>query len=212
MSLYKTVLSFGVSVVIFALTTLSTIVHASESKDPQVVIPHVTQKVLKSIEIERDAIKQDPQLIIDLLSQHLLPHVDYKYAAYKVLGSSFKKVLREKLPTYMIAFKDYLVATYATAFMKFENYTVQFEYRPTQKGQKVSTIRAVVKSEGKPDINFALKARYNKKTNEWKVYDMIAEGISLISAKQSEVSSILRQQGIDAVVELLKKNTKVIIE
>ena len=53
MSLYKTVLSFGLSVAIFGLTTLSTIAHASESKDPQVVIPHVTQKVLKSIEIEQ---------------------------------------------------------------------------------------------------------------------------------------------------------------
>lgn len=182
------------------------------SNNPYVTIADVTQTFLKAIEIERAEITNNPKLLEEMLTQHLLPYVDYKYAAYKVLGSQFKSVPRDKLPEYMRAFKDYLVVTFATALYQFENYSIKFEHRPSPKEQKIATVRAVISVTGKPDINLALKVRLNKKTGEWKVYDMIAEGISLVSAKRSEVGSVLRQKGIDEVITLLKKNTVVVLE
>jgi phospholipid transport system substrate-binding protein len=70
--------------------------------------------------------------------------------------------------------------------------------------EKTITVRAIVKEPGRPDINIAFKLRKNSKTNEWKAYDMVAEGISLLSSKQSEFESILRQDGIQAVIDLMK--------
>jgi phospholipid transport system substrate-binding protein len=45
--------------------------------------------------------------------------------------------------------------------------------------------------------------RKNQKTNEWKAYDMVAEGISLLSSKQSEFQSILRKDGLQKVIDLM---------
>ncbi|MEP2650825.1 MAG: ABC transporter substrate-binding protein, partial [Paraglaciecola sp.] len=67
------------------------------------------------------------------------------------------------------------------------------------------TVRAIVKESGKPDINLAFKLRKNKKTNEWKAYDMVAEGISLLSTKQGEFESMLRKDGLDAVMDMMKQ-------
>ena len=50
--------------------------------------------------------------------------------------------------------------------------------------------------------------RQNQKTNTWKAYDMVAEGISLLSAKQSELSSLIRQHGIDYVSNMLEEHVK----
>ena len=36
-------------------------------------------------------------------------------------------------------------------------------------------------------------------------YDMVAEGISLLSSKQSEYESILRQDGIQKVIDIMKE-------
>ena len=63
------------------------------------------------------------------------------------------------------------------------------------------TVRAVVKEPGRPDINIAFKLRKSNKTDEWKAYDMVAEGISLLSSKQSEFEGLLRQNGIQAVID-----------
>ena len=46
------------------------------------------------------------------------------------------------------------------------------------------------------------------KNGEWRAFDMMAEGISLLDAKQSELHGILRQQGIEHVITLLDKKSK----
>ncbi len=41
---------------------------------------------------------------------------------------------------------------------------------------------------------------------------MIAEGISLLDAKQSELHGILRQEGIEHVIDLLEKKSKLPVQ
>jgi phospholipid transport system substrate-binding protein len=74
--------------------------------------------------------------------------------------------------------------------------------------ERVVTVRVLIKDKDAPDIKVAFKVRKNKKTNKWKAYDMIAEGISLLSSKQSELESVVRQKGIDTVIELLREKNK----
>ena len=50
------------------------------------------------------------------------------------------------------------------------------------------------------------------KDKEWRAYDMMAEGISLLDAKQTELHGILRQQGIEYVIELLDKKSKLPVQ
>ena len=46
--------------------------------------------------------------------------------------------------------------------------------------------------------------RLNKKTSEWKVFDLIGENISILDAKSSEISPIIKSKGIQAAIEALK--------
>ena len=59
---------------------------------------------------------------------------------------------------------------------------------------------------GQSDLEVIFKLRKNKKTGQWKIYDMVAEGISLLSAKQSELSGLIRDKGIDAVSKQLNEH------
>lgn len=70
--------------------------------------------------------------------------------------------------------------------------------------KKSVTVRAVVQDPKRPEIKIAFKVRKDSKTNEWKAYDMVAEGISMLNSKRSEFESILRQDGIDAVIALMR--------
>jgi phospholipid transport system substrate-binding protein len=46
--------------------------------------------------------------------------------------------------------------------------------------------------------------RKNSQTGNWQAYDMLAEGVSMITTKQNEWSDLLRQKGIDGLTEQLK--------
>ena len=41
--------------------------------------------------------------------------------------------------------------------------------------------------------------RQNKKTKQWKAFDITIEGISLLSSKQAELNGRITKQGIDQV-------------
>ena len=61
--------------------------------------------------------------------------------------------------------------------------------------------------QGRDNIDVSFKVRRNRKTNEWKAFDMVAEGVSLLDSKQAELGSVIRQKGLPYVTELLKKKS-----
>ena len=54
-----------------------------------------------------------------------------------------------------------------------------------------------------PTIDLSFKLRLGK-NNEWKVYDIVAEGISLLSAKQKEIIQRISEVGLEQVISELK--------
>ncbi|MEP1448155.1 MAG: ABC transporter substrate-binding protein [Paraglaciecola sp.] len=176
----------------------------AESQNPYVMLEEVATKTFDRIKKERQLIEVDPELLRTVMEEELIPHVDYSFSALKVLGKYYKKVPREKIPEYISVFRSYLITTYALAMAYYDGQDVEFQPVREVTGEKTVTVRAVVKEAGRPDINLAFKLRKNSKTNEWKAYDMVAEGISLLSSKQSEFQTILRKDGIQKVIDLMK--------
>jgi phospholipid transport system substrate-binding protein len=178
-------------------------VNAQEEVNPYQMLQDVATKTFERIKKERQQIEADPELLRDVMEQELLPYVDYNFSALKVLGKHFRNVPREKIPEFIKVFRQYLITTYALAMAYYDGQEVEFQPMRQVGDEKTVTVRAIVKEPGRPNINLAFKLRKNKKTNEWKAYDMVAEGISLLSSKQSEFESILRRDGIQAVIDLM---------
>ncbi|WP_198556500.1 ABC transporter substrate-binding protein [Paraglaciecola sp. MB-3u-78] len=176
----------------------------AQDKNPYVMLEAVATKTFSRIKKERQLIEENPELLRMVMEEELLPYVDYNFSALKVLGKHYKKVPREKIPEYISVFRAYLITTYALAMAYYDGQDVEFQPVREVTDERTVTVRAVVKEPGRPDINLAFKLRKNKKTNVWKAYDMVAEGISLLSSKQSEFQSILRQDGIQKVIDLMK--------
>lgn len=176
----------------------------AEDANPYVMIQDVANKTFTRIKNERPEIEKDPELLRTIMEEELLPYIDYNFSALKVLGKYYKKVPRDKIPEYISVFRSYLITTYSIALSYYKNQEVQFQ--PTKKlgNETALTVRAIIKDPARPNINLSFKLRKNKKTNVWKTYDMVAEGISMLSSKQSEFESILRKDGIQAVIDLMK--------
>jgi phospholipid transport system substrate-binding protein len=171
--------------------------------NPYVLLVDVATQTFTRIKKERQLIEADPELLRKVMEEELLPYVDYNFSALKVLGKHYKKVPREKIPEYISVFRSYLITTYALAMAYYNGQDVEFQPVREVTDETTVTVRAVVKEPGRPNINLAFKLRKNRKTNEWKAYDMVAEGISLLSSKQSEFQSILRKDGIQKVIDLM---------
>ena len=189
----------------FLLATVSQANEISKS-EPYSMIQQVADKTFTRFKNEQAAIKQSPNQLKTIVLEELVPYVDYKYAAYKVLGSNLKKTTKEQRSKFVPVFRDYLVTTYAQVFTLYNDQKVNFEPAKNIKAKtRIVAVKTTIVEPGRDPINLSFKVRRNKKTNEWKAFDMVAEGISLLDSKQKEVNSLIKKHGIDNVIEQLKK-------
>lgn len=179
---------------------------AAEQSDPYVMINEVAMLTFDRIKREKSQIKSNPELLRTVMEEELLPYIDYRFSAFKVLGKYANKVPREKLLEFVSVFREYLITSYAVALGYYDDQQVEFAPAMEFDGRSDVTVRAVIKDGERPDIKVAFKVRKDRQSDQWQVYDMVAEGISLLSSKRTEFESILRQDGIDKVIELMRKS------
>ena len=191
-------------------------------KDPYKMVRQVSDNTFQRITKDQPIITKDKEHLRVIVNEELMPFVDYKYAALRVLGSHVSKVRAIKDPAeqkkaideikrFIDVFQEYLVATYAGVFTQYSNQVVEFAPAKAFAGQDVVLVKTKIVESGKPDIKIDFKVREDR-SGEWRAYDMVAEGISLLDAKQSELQGILRQQGLTHVSDLLEQKSKLPVQ
>jgi phospholipid transport system substrate-binding protein len=174
--------------------------------DPYLMMQTVSQNTFDRLKAEKNQIQRNPELLRSIVRQELLPYINTRYAAYKVLGPQLKKTTAEQRNNFVSAFTNYLVASYAQVLTQYTDQDIKIESpKSVPASRKIVSVRVDILDTKRPPIRLDFKLRKNKKTNEWQGYDMVAEGVSMISTKQSEWSGQLRTEGIDAVTANLKE-------
>ncbi|MBQ4832788.1 ABC transporter substrate-binding protein [Pseudoalteromonas sp. MMG010] len=209
---------------VFSVLFVAQFVDAAEIEltDPNKMIRAVADKTFARIAKDQALIAADKEHLRVIVEQELMPYIDYKYAALRVLGSEVSKIraIEDKeekaqaikdIQHFIMVFREYLVATYAGVFTQYSNQQVEFGAPEEYKGKDVVVVKTKIVESGKPDIKIHFKVRENRE-GHWRAYDMIAEGISLLDAKQSELQGVLRQQGIKRVSELLEQKSELPVQ
>lgn len=176
--------------------------------DPYLMIKDVAGVTFKRFADEQTVIRANPNHLKVIVREELMPYVNYKYSAFKVIGKHLKKTTDAQRRAFVPVFKEYLVTSYAQVFTLYDNQLVEFAPARDFSDKKIVAVATKVVMPGRDDIDVAFKVRKNKKTQQWLAYDMVAEGISLLDAKQAELGSIIRQKGLTYVTEMLKKKSE----
>ena len=172
---------------------------ASGVISPYVVLETAGTNLFSRLSANQQAITKFPHLIRDIVEEELMPSVDYRYASYRILGKHLKKISKEQRAEFVEAMRHYLVRTYSIALSKYKNQEVVFESEKPTKGKRIIGIKTKIIEQGAPTINIVFQMRQNKKTKQWKAFDITVEGISLLSTKQAELNKKIAKQGIEHV-------------
>lgn len=186
----------------FVLFFISLNVIAIESS-PYQVITSAGNKLFSRIASEQQALKTRPELMRMIVEQELMPYVDYRYAAFKILGKNLRTINKEQREKFVAAMKIHLSQTYVQALSRYSNQKVSFEPEQALNKRKIVSVKSKIIQIGKPDIKIDFRLRKNKKSQQWQAFDMVVEGISLLDAKQAEITAKIRDHGIDRVIDEL---------
>ena len=194
------------TVLTFAVSTLFVTSTAIAESNPYVLMQQASDKLFSDIKANQGKIKQNPDYVRTIVRNDLLPYVQVNYAGSLVLGSYFKSTTPEQRDKFFKAFGDFIEQAYAQVLTAYSSQQIQIEPAKEIGDKNLVNIRVnIMQTGGAAPIKLDFKWRKNSKTGEWQAYDMVAEGVSMVVTKQNEWSSILRQQGIDALTAQIQK-------
>lgn len=178
--------------------------------DPYKMMEIVADNTFSRIARDQDKIVADPEFLRQIVLEELVPYIDSRYAALRVIGTSadLRNTPREELLAFVDAFQGYMISTYAGVFTQYSNQKVIIEPARAIDDQKIISIKTRVIDPGKPDINIEFKLRRGRDSENWLVFDMVAEGISLLDSKRAEFGNLIRQQGLNNVTQILLEKAK----
>lgn len=183
------------------LCWLALSVSAAAAQAPDELIKATCEEVLAILRADADIATGNTSKVVDIVEAKVLPHFDFARMTRLALGKNWRDASATQREALTTAFRGLLVRTYAVALAQFRDRNV--EYQPLEQapsGPEVMVHTTVATPQGKP-IN--MDYRMATVGEQWKVYDVLVDGVSLVINYRSMFDTTIEQKGIDGLVSLL---------
>ena len=179
---------------------------AADLLPPQQAIERASTKLQERLQDK--SFTKDFKKITKFVNEVIYPHTDFDRISALVLGKLWKTATADERERFKHEFQTMLVRTYSRAFVEFNDWSVRF--LPIEMGDDAT--KAVVKTEVlQPGIQpISVNYRMVLSKGEWKAYDIMIEGVSLVTNYRTTFSQEVQAKGsLNAVIEgLVKRNAE----
>ncbi len=181
--------------------------HAEDKVDnstPEKLITTSSRALLADLDANRAAYRKDINGLYKVIDAQFLPHVDVPFAAQQVLGTHWREATPEQRKRFTTALYRSLLTTYGKALIEFTG--DQMKVLPFQGDLTAprASVRTVIRTHSGSDVavNYSLR---KTDTGEWKVWDVVIEGISYVKSFREDFGSEIDQKGLDSLLDRLEK-------
>lgn len=167
------------------------------------IIRDLSTDLFALVEEKRAAFEADPALLQQELREHLLPHLDTIHSARLVLGRHGRGLEREQVEAFAETLSEMLMGRYADGLLEFRSRD-QVEILPLagENSERATRVRTRVRlpSGQRAQVDYVLR----KAGEEWRVFDVIIEGISFVATFRNQIGEEIRRYGFDAMLARLQ--------
>ena len=195
--------SVGVLCLLVGATVAVATAARADDSTPQTVVAAFQDQLLATM-------KDGAGLGFDGRYQKLLPAMDRAFAFGQmtrvVIGSRWSKLSDADQQQLAGLFRQFSVSTYASEFTGYDGETFEIagEHAQGQLGTVVET-RLVIKDAAPVTLSYLLR----QTDQGWKIVDVYLNGtISELARRRDEFTSVIRNQGLDGLIALLKKKNE----
>ena len=122
-----------------------------------------------------------------------------------VLGRHWRKANAAERTEYLGLFEDLIVNTYALRFKSYSNEKIKLT-GTASRGQ-TAVVKSVIQREGQQPVRVDWRVTYPD--GQYKIFDVVIEGVSMIQTQRSEFSSVIRRNGgnVSGLIATLKNRS-----
>ena len=174
---------------------------AFSSDTPDGFLKDSVQEISLLVSKYKDRFETDEEFLRDKMNSSVMPKLDIKLMSKIILGKKiWTEMSKSQKDDFVEAFQYRMTSTYMKSITAFDGEKVVF--LPYEPGKRENI--AYVKSKYLiPGGDIAVDYRLIKKSEEWKVYDIIFDGISLMKNYRADFREHVSQNGIESLITSL---------
>lgn len=170
-----------------------------ESDHPNKIVNHLQDTLLQAMQKGEQL---DYQGRFDLLSSVINQSHDLDFIIRAAIGSYWTQFTDDQKKLITDTFRELSIATYAGRFHQFDGEEFEIiEERSLPRNQILIRSR-LIKTNGKI---FNFDYVFQKRKDQWRIVNIIVDGVSDLALKRVEYRSIIQRDGFQALINLLKE-------
>jgi phospholipid transport system substrate-binding protein len=168
---------------------------------PDALVKRVSQDVLQIIRSDPKIQAGDQQRIRELIETKLIEHFDFERMTALAMGRNWRQASPEQQKRLTDEFRTLLVRTYSSALNSYRDQKI--DYKPLRADPNATevVVRTEVVRQGQQPVQ--IDYSMEKKGSDWKAYDVIVGGVSLVTNFRDEFNSQVQSGGVDGLIKAL---------
>ena len=175
-------------------------------EDPQELVRQTANQVLSDVTAKKQELESNPRKILKLVEKTVAPHFDFQAMTRLAMGRYWRQASDREQERLSTEFKDMLVRTYGSALLSYSGQEIQYQPVLKQSDAERVTIPTRVTQRGAPSI--PIDYRLHRNDGKWKVYDVVIDGVSLVTNYRSSFASEVRRGGIEGLIQTLAERNR----
>jgi phospholipid transport system substrate-binding protein len=157
-------------------------------------------EILKSAKL--DSNKQRSQ-VINQLREIVYTRFDFEEMAKRSLGSHWRRLNPQQQKEFVSAFTELLETTYADKIDLYEGQQVEYIGETIDKNYAEVNTRVI----GKNRQSYTVDYKLHEIGGKWRIYDVIAENISLVNNYRSQFNRVVVNSSIEELIKRIRQKS-----
>ena len=162
-------------------------------------IRDTTQDVLELLNRNRHRLQQEPIYIQEVVRELILPHFDFRMMSRLVMGDYWLTFNKTEQDCFVTGFRNLLVERYAYILLSYDNHNITYDKARDIGDLGLRLVRQTISREGA--VPLPIEYAMEQRGEEWKVVDLIIDGISLVRSHRGMFQSRIHTQGRDYFIQ-----------
>ena len=180
---------------------------AQAAEAPDEMVRRSTNEILAAIKADKDLQAGNQAKIEKLAEDKVLPYFNFARMTQLAVGRNWRDASDAQKKSLTDEFRRLLVRTYSTSLSQYRNQTIEVKpLKIAAADTEVVVKTQVIQPGGQPiPIDYSLE----NGSNGWKVYDVLIDGVSLVTNYRISFNTDSQKNGIDGLVKsLVERNAK----
>ena len=194
--------------VFIATLTAGLVAQSALAQDtPDALVRKNTTEILAALKADKDLAAGNQKKIEKLADEKILPLFNFVRMTQLAVGRNWRDANDAQKKSLIDEFRTLLVRTYSTSLTQFRNQTIDVKpMKMAAADTEVVVKTQVIQPGGQPiPIDYSME----KSGDSWKVYDVLIDGVSLVTNYRSSFNTEIQKSGIDGLIKsLAERNTK----